>query len=163
MRVGVFGCGPIGLLVMQVARLAGASELLITEPLAHRRAMAFGWGAREWKAGAEVDVAFECAGENAAVEDAVEAVRPGGRVILGGIPDDDRTAFSASVARRKGLTIKIVRRMKFTYPRAIQMVADGQVDVRSLVTHRFPLEKAADAFGVLQRREGIKVIVEPAG
>jgi L-iditol 2-dehydrogenase len=163
MRVGVFGCGPIGLLVMQVARLAGASELLITELLAHRRNVALGWGAREWKAGAEVDVAFECAGENAAVEDAIEGVRPGGRVILGGIPGDDRTAFSASVARRKGLTIKIVRRMKFTYPRAIQMVAGGQVDVRSLVTHRFPLEKAADAFGVLQRREGIKVIVEPAG
>jgi L-iditol 2-dehydrogenase len=161
MRVGVFGCGPIGLLVMQVALLAGASEARITEPLAHRRAAALARGAREWKPGDEVDVAFECAGENAAVEDAIDAVRPGGRVVLGGIPDDDRTAFQASVARRKGLTIKLVRRMKHTYPRAIQLVADGLVDVRTLVTHRFPLERTADAFGVLEKREGMKVIVEP--
>ncbi len=152
MRVGVFGCGPIGLLVIQVARLAGAVEILVTEPLAHRRSVALGWGAREWKAGDEVDVAFECAGEDAAVNDFVEAVRPGGRLVLAGIPDNDRTEFKASVARRKGLTIKIVRRMKFTYPRAIQMVAEGRVDVRTLVTHRFPLEKVAEAFGVLQRR-----------
>jgi L-iditol 2-dehydrogenase len=162
MRVGVFGCGPIGLLVLQVARLAGASEVLVTEPLAHRRAAALALGAREWRRGEEADVVFECAGENAAVEDAVEAVRPGGRVILGGIPDDDRTAFQASVARRKGLTIKLVRRMKLTYPRAIRLVAEGRVDVRSLVTHRFPLQQTAEAFGVLERREGLKVIVEPA-
>jgi L-iditol 2-dehydrogenase len=161
MRVGVFGCGPIGLLVMQVALLAGASEVLVTEPLAHRRAAALARGASEWKPGDEVDVVFECAGENAAVEDAVAAVRPGGRVILGGIPDDDRTAFQASVARRKGLTIKLVRRMKHTYPRAIRLVAEGLVDVRTLVTHRFPLERTAEAFGVLERREGLKVIVEP--
>lgn len=81
-------------------------------------------------------------------------------MILSGIPDEDRTAFQASVARRKGLTLKFVRRMKFTYPRAIRMVADGQVDVRTLVTHRFPLVKAADAFRVLQKRDGIKVMVE---
>jgi L-iditol 2-dehydrogenase len=161
MKVGVFGCGPIGLLVMQVARNEGAAEVLVTEPLAHRRAVALGWGAREWKRGDEVEVAFECAGENGAVEDAVAAARPGGRVILAGIPDDDRTSFCASMARRKGLTIKLVRRMKHTYPRAIRLVADGLVDVRSLVTHRFPLEKTAEAFEVLRKREGLKVIVEP--
>jgi L-iditol 2-dehydrogenase len=162
MRVGVFGCGPIGLLVMQVARNEGASEVLVTEPLAHRRRVALGWGAREWKKGDEVEIAFECAGENGAVEDAIAAARPGGRVVLAGIPDDDRTSFCASTARRKGLTIKLVRRMKHTYPRAIRLVADGLVDVRSLVTHRFPLEKTAEAFEVLQKREGLKVIVEPA-
>ncbi|HEY5119386.1 MAG TPA: zinc-binding dehydrogenase, partial [Anaerolineales bacterium] len=160
MRIGVFGCGTIGLLVMQVARLEGAGEVYVTEPLAHRREVALGWGAREWTPDDKVNVAFECAGENDAVEDAIAAARPGGRVILSGIPDDDRTAFQASVARRKGLTLKFVRRMKFTYPRAIRMVADGQVDVRTLVTHRFPLARAADAFRVLQKREGIKVMVE---
>lgn len=161
MRVGVFGCGPLGLLVLQVARVAGAAEVLVTEPLAHRLAVARRWSATEWSPGQEVDVAFECAGENGAVEDAIAAVRPGGRVVLLGIPGDDRTAFTASVARRKGLTLKISRRMKHTYPRAIRLVADGRVDVRSLVTHRFPLEKALEAFEVAGRREGVKVIVEP--
>ncbi len=109
----------------------------------------------------QVDLAFECAGETAAVEDAIRAVIPGGRVVLVGIPDDDRTSFTASVARRKGLTIKLSRRMKNTYPRAIRLVESSLVDVRSLVTHRFPLERILEAFDVAKRRVGLKVIVEP--
>lgn len=161
LRVGVFGCGPIGLLVMQVARVAGATDVFVTEPLAHRLDAARQLGAKEWTPGQEVEVAFECAGENGAVEAAIAAAKPGGRVILVGIPGEDRTSFTASIARRKGLTIKLSRRMKHTYPRAIRLVESGLVDVRSLVTHRFPLEKTADAFAVAQRREGLKVIVEP--
>jgi len=161
MRVGVFGCGTIGLLVIQVARLAGALEVYVTEPLPHRLGVAFTLGAQAWVPGSEVDVAIECAGVNAAVEDALAAVRPGGRVVLVGIPDDDRISFSASLARRKGLTVKLARRMKFTYQRAIRMVERGQVDLRPLVTHRFPLEQAAEAFRVASRREGVKVIIQP--
>ena len=160
MSVGVFGCGPIGLLVIQMAHLVGASYIYVTEPVSHRLRTAIGLGAREWTPGQAVDVAFEVAGENAAVEDAYTAVKPGGRVLLVGIPADDRTSFQASVARRKGLTIKLVRRMKFTYPRAIQLVESGKVDVRSLVTHRLPLEQAQEAFRIAQRREGFKVILE---
>ena len=93
-----------------------------------------------------VDVAFEAAGTNDAVERAVAAVRPGGRVVLAGIPDDDRTTLSASVARRKGLTIAFVRRMKDVYPRAVQLVERGRVDVASLVTARYPLERVTEAF-----------------
>jgi L-iditol 2-dehydrogenase len=52
--------------------------------------------------------------------------------------------------------------MKHTYPRAIRLVESGRVDVRSLVTHRFPLERVAEAFAVAKRREGLKIIVEPA-
>jgi L-iditol 2-dehydrogenase len=160
MRVGVFGCGPIGLLILQLARLAGAAEVLVSEPLPHRLEAARGLGGREWKPDQGVDAAFEVAGENAAVEDAVTAARPGGIVLLVGIPGDDRTSFPASTARRKGLTLKLVRRMKHTYPRAIHLVETGRVDVRSLVTHRFPLSRAAEAFQTADRREGLKVVVE---
>jgi L-iditol 2-dehydrogenase len=110
--------------------------------------------------GRGVDVAFEVAGVQDAVDTSIAAVIPGGKVVLAGIPDDDKTSFSASTARRKGLTIKLVRRMKYTYPRAIELVANGLVDVRSLVTHRFPLEQADQAFRVAARREGLKVIIE---
>jgi L-iditol 2-dehydrogenase len=160
MSVGVFGCGPIGLLVIQMARLAGAAKIFATEPLPHRREAAFDLGAREWTPDQSVDVSFEVAGEDSAVEDAFAAVKPGGRVILAGIPSEDRTSFSASLARRKGLTIKLVRRMKFTYPRAIQLVESGKVDVRSLVTHTFPLAQVAEAFRLAEQREGLKVMVE---
>ena len=158
--VGVFGCGPIGLLILQLARLAGAAEVLVTEPLPHRLEAALELGAREWETGQHVDVAFEVAGKDEAVEAAIAAVKPGGVVLLTGIPDSDRTSFPASVARRKGLTLKLVRRMKFTYPRAIQLVESGRVDVRSLVTHHFLLEQTADAFRTAEQREGLKVMVE---
>jgi L-iditol 2-dehydrogenase len=159
--VGIFGCGPIGLLVLQVAHAAGAADIWVTEPLPHRLAAARGFGGLEWTPGREVDVTFECAGVDAALDDAIAAARPGGRVVLVGIPDDDRTSFTASIARRKGLSLVFSRRMKHTYPRAIRLVETGRVDVESLVTHRFPLEQAPAAFALAQRREGLKVIVEP--
>jgi L-iditol 2-dehydrogenase len=159
-RVGVFGCGPIGLLVLQVVTAAGASEVLVTDPLAHRLEAARRFGARPWDGRQAVDVVLECAGTNAAVDDALTAVRPGGRIVLVGIPDDDRTLIGSATARRKGLTVKWARRMKHTYPRAIRLVESGKVDVRSIVTHRFPLARVAEAFATAQRREGLKVIVE---
>ena len=82
----------------------------------------------------------------------MDATRPGGRVVLAGIPDDDRTTFSASVARRKGLTIALVRRIDEAYPRAISMAARGQVDLGPVVTHHFPLSDVAGAFGAANRR-----------
>ena len=176
MSIGVFGCGPIGLLIVQLARLSGASQVIATDLFPHRleAARAYGatttfqvnegWDSEEvWAAtkGRGVSVAFEAAGENQAVESAIAAARSGGIVVLVGIPSVDWTAFTASTARRKGLTLKFSRRMKFTYPRAIQLVARGQVDVRSLVTHRFPLSQADQAFQVALTRQGLKVIVEP--
>jgi L-iditol 2-dehydrogenase len=174
-NIGVFGCGPIGLLIVQLARISGASNILATDVLPHRVEAAKSLGAdhailaeagreldeiRAATNGRGVDVAFEAAGEQEAVDVSVAAVVPGGKVILVGIPSDDHTTFSASVARRKGLTLKLVRRMKHTYPRAIELVSKGLVNVRSLVTHRFPLEKTAEAFAVAQRREGLKIIIE---
>lgn len=161
MRVGVFGCGPIGLLVLQLARIAGATDVFVSEPMPHRLEAAMRFNGKTWTTGVQVDAAFECAGENAAVEHAITAAKAGGRVILVGIPAEDHTSFTASTARRKGLTIKLSRRMKNTYPRAIRLVESGLVDVRTLVTHRFPLERIVEAFGVAKRREGLKVIIEP--
>src|SRR5205085_601049 len=164
-------CGPIGLLIVQVATLAGAARVFATDLLSHRLDAAQRFGAEPLPAGEGgeaheviartsgrgVDVAFEVAGNDAAVEAAVQASRPGGKVILAGIPDSDSTTFNASTARRKGLTLKLVRRMKNTYPRAIDMAARGNVDVQSLITHRFPLESSPEAFELAQRRTGIKV------
>jgi L-iditol 2-dehydrogenase len=174
MSVGVFGCGPIGLLIIQLARLSGAAHILATDTRLHRLEAAQRFGANqvllvgnqngsgETRNGindGDVEVAFEAAGVQDAVDDSFTAVLPGGKVILAGIPDGDRTSFSASLARRKGLTIKLVRRMKHTYPRAIELVSKGLVDVHSLVTHRFPLAQAKEAFHVAARREGLKVII----
>ena len=174
--VGVFGCGPIGLLALQAARLAGAGRLFATDrpDRPHRLEAARLLGAEVFAAdaGAEalairdalsggLDVAIELAGENGAVDAALDAVRPGARVVLAGIPAEERTSFRAATARRKGLTLVLSRRMKHTYPRAIGLVAEGNVDVRSAVTHQFPLERGAEAFATAARREGLKVLVVP--
>jgi L-iditol 2-dehydrogenase len=108
-----------------------------------------------------VDVAIEAAGTQAAIDAAVAAVRPGGRVAIAGIPSEERTSFVAAVARRKGLTLTLVRRMKHTYPRAIALAAEGRVDLRSVVSHRFPLAEAGRAFDLAASRAGLKVILEP--
>ena len=176
MSVGVFGAGPIGLLIIQLARLSGASWIVATDLLSHRLDAARACGAneavlahggdeveqvRKLTGGRGLDVCFEVAGDNDAVDTAIACASSGARVVLVGIPSDDRVSFSASVARRKGLTVKLVRRMKHTYARATDLVARGLVDVRSLVTHRYPLEQFEEAFAVASRRDGIKVILEP--
>jgi L-iditol 2-dehydrogenase len=171
--VAVIGCGPIGLLLVQAVRAAGAGTVIATDPLPHRRQAAEKCGAdHAWDAdgpalaervsaavGLGVDVAFEVAGPDAAVDAAMTAARPGGRVVLVGIPDDDRTTFRASLARRKGLTIAMSRRMNDIYPRAIGLVAQDRIDVASLVSDRFALADAAAAFTAAAARRGLKTIV----
>ncbi len=166
-RTAVVGCGPIGLLLVQLLRAAGASRVLAVEPLAHRRQAAGTCGADEISTPADglsaygADVAFEMAGNDEAVRRAMESVRPGGRVVLGGIPDADMTTFPASLARRKGLTIAMVRRMNDVYPRAIGLAARGVVSLDPLLSRQAPLTDVADAFAAAQRRTGLKVIVTP--
>jgi L-iditol 2-dehydrogenase len=109
-----------------------------------------------------VDVAFEVSGEDGALDDAMRAVRPGGRVVLVGIPSGPRTSFVADVGRRKELTLVFCRRMRATdLPRAIDLVAGRRVDLGGIVTDRFALEEAPRAFERLTTRDGLKVIVRP--
>jgi L-iditol 2-dehydrogenase len=172
--VGVFGCGPIGLLIIQLARLAGAGQIIATDILPHRIQAAQQYGAdqvflanqmqevhiiRQVIPPMGLDVAIEVAGDNDAVETALEMVKPGGKVTLVGIPSDNRTSVNAATVRRKGLALQWVRRMKHTYPRAIQLVSSGKIDVRSIVSHHVPLEEAAKAFEIAQKREGLKIIL----
>jgi len=176
--VGVFGCGPIGLLMIRLARLAGAGQIVATDILPHRIEVALRQGAdqvflangmqeldaiRQVIPAKGLDVVIEVAGDNDAVETALELVKPGGRVTLVGIPTDNRTSVNAATVRRKGLALQWVRRMKHTYPRAIELVQRGQVELRSLVSHRFPLDEAARAFVKAQKRDGLKIVISIDG
>lgn len=157
-HAGVFGCGPVGLLIVEALLDVGAN-VVASDVRPHRLGVALGLGAERWD-GAEVDVAFEVAGEDAAVADAIAATRPGGRVVLVGIPTGDRTSFNASTARRKGLTLLLSRRMEPSdLPRAIDLAGRGRVQLAPLVTARHPLDDFADAFGELVRHDGVKVVV----
>jgi L-iditol 2-dehydrogenase len=175
-RVGetvvVLGAGPIGLLIAAVAKAAGAGQILMTEPVADRRAFALDYIADEvfdpneqnveeevMRAtdGRGVDIVFEAAGADEAPQQGADIIRPGGTLVLCGIPDHkDKLVLKASVIRRKGLTIKMVRRMKFAYPRGIRMVQQGMVDLKSIATHFLPLTDIPEAFEMVANyRDGV--------
>ena len=177
MTVGVFGCGPLGLLLVQALLAAGASVVLATDRLPHRVESAGEFGAANGivaredavaaavlagAVGAGVDVAFEVAGDDAAIDDAIVSTCPAGRVVLVGIPAGDRTSFKASIARRKGLTLLVCRRMRESdLRRAIRLVETGKVELGRLVTGRYALDQWPEAFDALRNRRGLKVIVNP--
>lgn len=166
-RVAIVGCGPIGLIAVQLALRAGATSVIAVEPLPHRGDVAAGLGATavspEDPAMSDVnaDVAIEFAGTDAALAVAIEAVRPGARVVVGGIPDGDRWTFAAAPARRKGLSLVMARRMREVYDRAIALVASGAVDLRGLVSDRRPLNEAPGAMAQAAARAGLKTVLVP--
>ena len=174
--VAVLGAGPIGLLILQVVKLTGADPVFITDKFSWRLKQAARYGAIPINCDTEdavqriatethgrgVDVAIEAAWGDRSVEQAAEMARLGGRVVLVGIPGDDRLAMKASTARRKGLTLLLSRRMKHIYPRALCLATENRVDLSGLVTHRFPLKRAAEAFRMNAAYEDkvVKVMVE---
>jgi len=164
--VAVFGCGPVGLFTIQAARAAGASRVFATDILDYRIEYARKLGAdevmnassggvAEWvmdlTGGRGADVTIDCAGEQDTVDHCVEGARAGGRVGLVGSPSGDRLAYLAHIARRKELDVLNVRRSRFGIERALPMALGGQLDLRTMVTHRFSLEETGKAFDILER------------
>lgn len=173
--VAVVGVGAIGALLLQVARLCGAGRIVAVDPLPYRRHLASELGADAVAAdaagvldetdGRGVDVVLEATNSPDGPQHAAEAVRVGGRLILVGIPTGNSFAFDAALVRRKGLTIMMSRRMRRVYPRAMHMVQAGKVRFGPLVTHRFDLAGAPEAF-VLQADylDGVvKSVIVPGG
>jgi L-iditol 2-dehydrogenase len=161
--VAILGGGAIGLLLAQVCRAGGAARIIVSEPVPHRREAARRFGATETidpcrddvraavydlTGGRGVDLALEAAGAADTSAQALEVARSGGRVVLVGIPAEDRLVLSHAVGRRKGLTIRFSRRMKHTYESAIRLVATGRVDLKSYVSHQFPLADVVRAFHI---------------
>jgi len=169
--VAVLGAGPIGLLIAQVAQAVGAGRCLVVDPLSYRTAAAEQLGANrtalhhetieDWTDGRGADVVIEATNAPEAFEHAVESVRIGGDIVLVGIPEGNEYGLTAAPARRKGITVKLCRRMGTVYDRAIQLVTAGHVDLDPLVTHRVPLEAAPEALALQARYddEVIKVVV----
>ena len=178
--VSVFGAGPVGLLIVRLARLAGADNIYVFDKFPWRVQKACEWGATQgWTLdegdpvelvmdttnGRGVDVSFEAAWADDSINMAAGSLRLGGRLVLVGIPGDDQLNLRHSLARRKGLTIMMSRRMKHVYPRAIKLAASGKVDLEGMVSHHFPLEDVPKAFEMNMRyANGVhKVVIDVDG
>jgi L-iditol 2-dehydrogenase len=177
--VAVLGCGPVGLLILRLAKLAGADPICAFDRYPWRVEKARAWGATHARTldegdpvkfiqqhtdGRGVDVAFEAAWADESVQQAADMLRFGGRLMLVGIPSDDMIRLRHTTARRKGLSLITVRRMKHSYPRAIRLATAGKdtLDLADLISHVMPLEEVGPAFGLnLAYAEGVhKIIID---
>ena len=168
--VAVVGAGTLGLLAVQVARGHGA-RILVVSRTARRFALARDLGAeathtvedgpldaraRAFSGREGVDCVIETAGAAEAVNHALALVRPGGRIILTGLPHESTPVEFFSVVRRE-ITILGSMIYQDEFSEAMRLVADGTVKTRPLVSHRFPLDAIGDAFVTHAQPDSIKV------
>ena len=177
--VGILGAGPIGLCTLLSVRALGLCRAFVTDLLDNRLGLAKRCGA-DWTgvptrgdAVADIlqeepgglDCVFECAGEQTALDQAVELLKPGGLLVLAGIPEGDQIHFRADALRRKELRLQNVRRQNDCTREAIDLVASGAVDVDPLATHHFGLAETKAAFDlVADYSDGVvKAIIHVSG
>ncbi|XP_017296411.1 sorbitol dehydrogenase [Kryptolebias marmoratus] len=173
----ICGAGPIGLVSLLVAKAMGASQVIITDLSAERLAMAKELGADlqltvmtedgaqqlakkvQDMLGAQPQITIECTGAESCIQTAIYATRSGGVVVLVGLGAVMATVPLVNAAVRE-VDIRGVFRYCNTWPMAIAMLASGKVNVKPLVTHRFPLEQAVQAFETTRQGLGIKVMLK---
>jgi len=105
------------------------------------------------------DYTIDCVGFEATITLGLMATKPGGALVLTGMGQSDVKIPLISATCRE-VDIRGVFRYKNTWPLCLQLIQEGKIDVKKLVTHRFPLEKAIDAFEVAKSGQGIKVIID---
>ncbi len=174
-KIAILGSGPIGLCVLLSSLAACDCKVYVTDLLDERLAVARRCGAawtgnprktdivREIRAVEKlgVDFVFECAGQQETLDQSIELLKPGGTVLMIGIPELDRVSFAIHTSRRKELQLRSVRRQNQCVTPAIELVSKGTINIDQLVTHHFPLEETKKAFDLLaDYRDGvIKAIV----
>jgi threonine dehydrogenase-like Zn-dependent dehydrogenase len=172
-RVAIVGAGALGLLVLSVARLTGATHVVVSDPDPARRELATRLGAtrtvdpvhedllsvvREMTDGRGVDCAFEAVGAQATLEQAFELPRQGGTLVQVSVPPTTvRAALPAYELFARELTIRgsFIRTTEFR--RAVELL--GRLDLSALITNRFPLRDVHAAFDAARGRAGVRVLV----
>jgi threonine dehydrogenase-like Zn-dependent dehydrogenase len=158
--VGILGSGPIGLCVLISARSLGIHKIFMTDKVEERIHAALNAGAL-WAGNPDkqdivteilkwqpegLDAVFACCGDPAAFDQGTELLKPGGKLFILGIPLAERVSFNISQLRRKEIAIQNVRRQNRVTEKAIHLIASRYLDVAFLVTHKFRLEEAQEAF-----------------
>jgi L-iditol 2-dehydrogenase len=163
-KVAILGVGPIGLSTLLPAIRQGAESVYITDKLDYRVEVAKQAGAA-WGGNPDsqdivaaikemtpegVDCVFECCGQQEALDQAMNILRPGGKLMITGIPRVERLSFRAEDMRRREITIYNVRRQVHCVQDAIDMVENPDMDMEFMITHRFGLEETKKAFDLVE-------------
>ncbi len=161
--IGILGFGPIGMSVMLSALAKGVSKVFVTDKINNRIDRATLLDA-DWAGNPNegdvvetiidhhpkgLDVVFECCGQQEAMDQAVDLLKPGGKIMIVGIPEVDRWSFSVDKLRHKEITIGNVRRQNHTLEETLDMIAHERIDVKHMATHRFSFNNSKAAFDLV--------------
>lgn len=179
-RIGIIGFGPIGLSVLVAARAQGAARSYVSEKRPERVAFAREAGA-DWADNPDradfvaaltqaeplgLDVVFECCGQQEALLQAVAVLKPGGKLMLIGIPPTmEFWQVPVDLTRRKELCVQNIRRQVGCVEEALELLADGRAPMAKFATHHFPLSRTQEAFDLVDGyRDGVmKAMIEING
>jgi len=160
--IGILGSGSIGLSVLLATKASGAGSVYMTDKIDERVYTAKKAGA-DWAANPDqsdiikdiqaeepsgLDIVFECCGDQAALDQALELLKPGGKLLILGIPMAPRVSFEISKLRRKEISVQNVRRQNRCIEAAIGLIANKKVHVNFMATHFFKLEETLKAFEI---------------
>lgn len=174
-HVLITGAGPIGLASAGIARMAGAASVTATDLSPYRRRLAERMGARaldpredligylrEGTDGLGVDVVLEMSGHPDAIRQGLAALRKGGEMVLLGLPDEPVALDLGEGVIFKEITLRGIngRRMFQTWYQAQALLRAG-LDLRPVITHRFPMERYQEAFDLMASGQCGKVILIP--
>lgn len=174
--IGILGQGPIGLSVLIAAQTKGIKSSYVTDKIDARLNTARNLGVT-WTGNPDsiniideiiaheptsLDVVFECCGQQEALDQAVNLIKPGGRLIIVGIPEPNRISFDTSEFRHKELEILYIRRQNNCVQTALDLIETGQVNLDAMATHHFNLDQTKEAFDLVANyRDGvIKAIIK---
>jgi L-iditol 2-dehydrogenase len=168
--IAILGAGPIGLSVGLAARDAGIGTMYMTDKIDARLEAAQKTGA-VWTGNPErsdivedimgiepygLGAVFECCGDQEALDQAVKLLKPGGKLMIVGIPEYDDISFNAHSLRRKEIAIQNVRRQNGCIPAAIDLIARKKSDLDFMLTHSYPLDETQKAFDLVENyRDGV--------
>ena len=174
--IGILGAGPIGLSVLLNAKYTNIKRIYITDKINNRIDFAKNLGAY-WIGNPDnsdiikeitmeepllLDAVFECCGDQEALDQAVEILKPGGFLFIIGIPVENRISFDISKLRRKEISVYNIRRQNNCMNSAIELILNNLSIMNTWITHKFPLEKVNEAFDLVSNyKDGvIKAVIE---
>ena len=162
-KIAILGFGPIGMSVALAAKAGGAERIYVTDKIDKRLEIASRLSVLctlnpekenivekiRQKEPLGLDVVFECCGQQEAIDQSVYILKPGGKIMVVGIPEFDRWSLSVEDTRRRELSFYFVRRQVDCVEPALELMESGKINVGDMITHRFPLSRAKEAFDLV--------------
>ncbi len=159
----ILGFGPIGMSVMLAAAASGAGHIYVTDRIKERLSIAerekVSWAGNPDnenivesilnKVPSGLDIVFECCGKQEAADQSIELLKPGGRLMVVGIPGFENWSFNVDLTRRKEIEIQFVRRQVDCVETALELMNSGRVSVKNMITHRFSFADTRKAFDLV--------------